>query len=136
MTKILPQIYIEKYSLAKGYVSSLAPNKYNKGFFANNPIVIKMQLQIISIAKEFPIIFSALLSSPLPLAIEQSGAPPMPNKLVNAVISIIIGKVMPSPVNANVEFCAKCPIYILSTKLYKTFINCATVIGIARLIIL
>ena len=87
-------------------------------------------------AKELPIIFSARSSSPLPLAIEQSGAPPIPNKLVTAVTNIIIGKVIPNPVKAKVEFCAKCPMYILSTRLYKTFINCAMVIGIAKLIIL
>lgn len=39
--------------------------------------------------------FSARSSSPLPLAIEQSGAPPIPNKLVTAVTNIIIGKVIP-----------------------------------------
>ena len=36
--------------------------------------------------------------------IEQS-APPIPNKLVTAVTNIIIGKVIPNPVKAKVEFC-------------------------------
>ena len=55
-----------------------------------------------SMAKEFPIIRSALRSSPFPLAMEQSGAPPMPNRLANAMTSVMIGSESPMPVKDRV----------------------------------
>lgn len=66
-------------------------------------IKARMAPLIISMEKEFAIIFSAFFSSPEPLAIEKSGAPPMPNKLANAVIIVMIGRVSPIPVKASVE---------------------------------
>ena len=48
-------------------------------------------------------ITAARLSSEAPLAIAKSGAPPIPNKLVNAMMIVTIGKVKPKPVNAKPE---------------------------------
>ena len=64
---------------------------------------IKIKLLIINKIKVFPIITSALSISFFPLAIEQSGAPPIPNKFVNAATIVTIGKVNPNPVSANEE---------------------------------
>ena len=45
----------------------------------------------------------ALTVSPAPLAMEHSGAPPIPNRLANAVIIVITGSASPIPVSASVE---------------------------------
>ena len=41
--------------------------------------------------KELPRIFRARAGSPAPLAIEKSGAPPIPNRLVKAVMIVMTG---------------------------------------------
>ena len=46
---------------------------------------------------------------------EQSGAPPIPYKLAKAIIMVIIGKVIPTPVRAKLDALGILPIYILST---------------------
>ena len=47
-------------------------------------------------------IASASLISPRPRSIEQSGAPPMPNRLANAMTSVMIGSESPMPVKDRV----------------------------------
>ena len=67
---------------------------------------------------ELPITREASLSSFLPLAIAQRGAPPFdPKSLANALIKDITGKHSPRPVSASEPFAARWPIYILSTML-------------------
>ena len=70
-----------------------------------------------SSTKAFPIICSASSSSPAPLAIEKSGAPPIPNRLAKAITIVIIGNANPSPVKDKVAFSGILPMYILSTTL-------------------
>ena len=53
--------------------------------------------------KEFPMILSAFLGSLAPLAMENKGAPPMPNRLANAMMTVMTGSVRPMPVRASVE---------------------------------
>ena len=48
-------------------------------------------------------IFCARIVSPSPRAIEHSGAPPVPKRLVKAVMIVMIGKVRPSPVSARLD---------------------------------
>ena len=60
--------------------------------------------------KELPIISSASSISPRPRAIEQSGAPPIPNRLAKAIIIEISGKHSPSPPIANVATSGILPI--------------------------
>ena len=67
--------------------------------------------------KEFPMIFSASSILPLPLSIEQSGAPPIPKRLANAITIVMIGSERPIPVSDRVESCGILPMYILSTML-------------------
>ena len=43
-------------------------------------------------------------------AIANSGAPPVPNRFVNAAISVVSGKASPIPVNAMLSVPGKCPI--------------------------
>ena len=62
-----------------------------------------------SSVKELPIIRSARFKSPSPRAMEQSGAPPVENRLVKAVKMVITGKVSPKPVSAKVEALGRCP---------------------------
>ena len=57
----------------------------------------------ISMTKEFPMIFSAFFVFPAPLAMEQRGAPPMPNRLANAVMIVMMGSDRPIPVSASEE---------------------------------
>ena len=47
-------------------------------------------------------IASASLIFPRPRSIEQSGAPPMPNRLANAMTSVMIGSESPMPVKDRV----------------------------------
>ena len=58
-----------------------------------------------SIEKEFPMMCSARSFSPAPRAMEQSGAPPIPKRLANAVTRVMIGRVRPIPVSACVDVC-------------------------------
>ena len=65
--------------------------------------------------------FLALSVLPAPLAIEQSGAPPVAKRLVNAAIRLIIGNVRPTPVRGRLSISPDiCPRYILSIMLYST----------------
>lgn len=50
-----------------------------------------------SMEKEFPIIAPALSGSSAPRAIENNGAPPMPNRFANAVMMVMMGSVSPDP---------------------------------------
>lgn len=50
-----------------------------------------------SMEKEFPMIFPAFSGSLAPLAIENRGAPPMPNRFANAVMIVMIGSARPTP---------------------------------------
>ena len=61
----------------------------------------------------------ARLLSFLPLAMEQRGAPPMPNKFANALNIVMIGNVSPSPVSASVPF-DRNPAYIDTVQQYCT----------------
>ena len=58
----------------------------------------------------FPIISSARSLSPLPLAIEHSGDPPIPNKFAKAIIIEIKGKHNPRPLIANEATSGNLPI--------------------------
>ena len=98
------------YAFAYGNVALLAPNRYNSGFRNIRPIPIRSPPVKRSIEHEFPITFSAFSSSWLPLAMEQRGAPPIPNKLANAVMIVIIGSARPIPVSAFADTPCKCPI--------------------------
>lgn len=60
--------------------------------------------------KDVPMIDSALLYAGAPLAIEQSGAPPIPKRLANALIIVIMGSARPMPVKASVAAPEICPI--------------------------
>ena len=55
-----------------------------------------------SMVKALPTTFSAPLISPFPLAMEQSGAPPTPNRLAKAMTAEIIGMERPRPVRERV----------------------------------
>ena len=55
-----------------------------------------------SIKNEVFIIMPALFLSPRPRSIEKRGAPPLPNKLLNAVIITMIGKHNPTAPSAAV----------------------------------
>ena len=88
---------------------------------------------IININKAFDNIFLALSLSFSPKAIENIGAPPKPTKKANEVIKVTIGEHTPIPIKAISPTLGKLPTYILSTILYKTFINCPTIDGIANL---
>ena len=50
--------------------------------------------------KEVPMMPSARSSSPLPLAMEHRGGPPVPMRLEKAVMAVITGKATPTPVRA------------------------------------
>ena len=63
-----------------------------------------------SMKKDVPMIDSALLYAWAPLAIEQSGAPPIPKRLANALIIVIMGSARPTPVKASVAAPGICPI--------------------------
>ena len=49
-------------------------------------------------------ISSASSLLPRPRSMEHSGAPPMPNKLANAITMEIMGRQSPRPVKASVAF--------------------------------
>ena len=77
---------------------------------------------ITSIKVQLPKIFSAAPLSFFPIIIEALGAPPIDTNAAKADIAIITGIVTPTPVKASEPILGICPIYILSTILYKTFI--------------
>ena len=78
----------------------------------------------------------AFFSSPIPLLIENKGAPPLPKRLPKAVIIIIIGKHSPTAPRAFVPTSGILAMYTLSTILYNRLKICATSIGIAAFKIL
>ncbi len=58
----------------------------------------------------FPKMVSARFLSPFPSQIEARGAPPTPTNAENAEISVMIGKVTPTPVRASMPTPSICPI--------------------------
>ena len=81
------------------------------------PRVIIRKALTHSIEKEVFIIVLALSESPMPRLIEKRGAPPLPKRLLNAVIITTIGKQSPTAPRAVVPTCGILAIYILSTML-------------------
>ncbi len=57
-----------------------------------------------------PNIFSARSSSPAPLAMENSGVPPVPKRQVNAATNVVRGKASPMPVRAILSAPGRWPI--------------------------
>ena len=70
-------------------------------------------------------------SSPRPRAIEQSGAPPVPQRFVKAVTIVMIGKHKPTPVSAMTPSSPIRPMNMRSTTLYRRCDTCAMTSGIA-----
>ena len=80
-----------------------------------------------------PKTFSAFSLSPLPKYIDALGAPPKPASAAKAAIIVMSERQTPTPVNASSPIPSICPMYILSTRLYSRFINCAATAGSASL---
>ena len=66
------------------------------------PITINTTPQMHIIENDVFITVSAFFVFPFPLLMENKGAPPLPNKLLNAVIITIIGKHKPTAPSAVV----------------------------------
>ena len=62
------------------------------------------------VVKQLPIIRSARSLWWAPMAMEARGAPPMATKELKALISVMMGKVMPTPVKAAVPISGMWPI--------------------------
>ena len=60
---------------------------------------------------------------------DASGAPPMPTKDENAMMSTMMGIVMPKPAMACAPVSGMFPMYARSTILYSTFTSCAVIAG-------
>jgi hypothetical protein len=74
------------------------------------PIIIRNIALAHTIVKDvFKIVF-ALLSSPMPRLMEKIGAPPLPKRLLHAVIIIIKGKQSPTAPRAAVPISGIRPI--------------------------
>lgn len=86
------------------YVSALsdAPNRTNSGLANIIPTAMRIMAAPHNIVKAVFIMVSAVLSSPIPLLIENRGEPPLPNRLLKAVIMMVIGKQRPTPPRAAV----------------------------------
>ena len=98
-------------------VWSLAPNKNRRGRLKIMKIIVREMEKIRRTLTPFPRIFSARSLSPFPRAMEARGAPPAPINALNAEISIMMGKVSPTPVSAIGPTLGICPMYILSIML-------------------
>ena len=79
-----------------------APNIVRIGLANKKPIHINKTEHIVSIKKEVFMIIPALFVSLRPLSIAKIGAPPLPNKLLKAVIITISGKHRPTAPSAVV----------------------------------
>ena len=66
-------------------------------------------------ANSLPMITTALASTCFPLAMEQSGGPPVPIRKANAMTTVMIGKETPTPVSAEESAPGIRPMYIRST---------------------
>ena len=98
---------------------SEAPNSVSRGAANKRHMHIRIIAEPQSIVKEVFIMVLALFSSPIPLLIENKGAPPLPKRLLKAVIIIIIGKHSPTAPRAFVptwEFlqCTLCLQYCIT----------------------
>ena len=82
-------------------VFSLAPNARRKSLFQISSTAVSTAEIIICRQKQLPIIFSAVLLSPLPMKIEALGAPPELINAAKAATTIIIGIQTPTPVKAR-----------------------------------
>ena len=79
-----------------------APNKTRIGFAKTIPTIVKTTAPAQTIEKEVFIIRLAFLESPIPRLMEKRGAPPLPNKLLQAVTIVIMGKQSPTAPRAAV----------------------------------
>ena len=80
----------------------MAPNRRRRGAANNSPAAVMTTPVRTSMENAVFMTSEALLRSPLPRAIEQSGAPPSPNRFVKAVTMMMIGKQSPTPPSAEV----------------------------------
>ena len=113
-------------------MASLAPKAYSSGRLSTSSTTVSATPVPTSKAKVLPKITWALSRSPLPRWMENSGEPPMPNRLAKAVTMERMGKVSPRPVKALPAASGRRPMYMRSTTLYSTLISWATVMGRAR----
>ena len=90
----------DPWILAKTIVD--APNSTRIGRANKKPMAIKTKAQIQTMEKEVFMIFLASCGSFFPRSIENNGAPPLPNRLLNAVIITITGKQRPTAPSAAV----------------------------------
>ena len=74
------------------------------GRFRAKPSTVSTAPTISIRRKELPMIFSASSLRPAPRSMEHRGAPPMPNRLANAITTEITGRHSPSPVRDRVAW--------------------------------
>ena len=98
-----------------------------------NIIAVRTAPVIRSIVNDVSCMRLAFSLSPSPRAMDISGAPPMPARLANAVISEISGKAMPTPVSAAVPVPGILAMNTLSTMLYARCTSSARKMGTASL---
>ena len=79
----------------------LAPNAASRSPLHSSITAVRIIEIIICSEKQPPSIFSAVVWSPLPIAIEALGAPPELISAANAEIIIISGRQTPTPVSAR-----------------------------------
>lgn len=98
----MPSKYSIRYGSAYCNASGEAPNKTRMGRVNSRPMTINTPAQHNnSVQARFKISLARALS-PLPRAMANNGAPPLPNKLLNAVIMTIMGKQSPTAPSAAV----------------------------------
>ena len=90
-------------------VFSLAPKAHKMGSWKIWNTAVSATESASSAVKQLPIISSARSLWWAPMAMEALGAPPMAIKELKALISVMMGKVMPTPVRAAVPISGICP---------------------------
>ena len=81
-------------------VPALAPKAISSGSQKTRMTVVSTTEMQTNAAQQLPRISSAILLSWRPIKMAARAAPPMPIRELKAVISVIIGKVTPTPVKA------------------------------------
>ena len=90
-------------------VFSLAPKAHRMGSWKIKNTAVSTTEMHSRVVKQLPIIRSARSLWWAPMAMEARGAPPMATKELKALISVMMGKVMPTPVKAAVPISGMWP---------------------------
>ena len=112
-------------------VASLAPKNISMCSLTGKKTAMSNNEKTQSIKKQFAKMIFAFFKLPSPIRMLINVPPPIPIKDDTEPIIVMTEPHTPTPASARSPTSAMFPMYMRSTTLYKTFTNCASILGSA-----